>query len=1183
MPESGGQATQSGIFYQNSIAALYLGRLLDQLPRPPAERVVEVRIEAPAEVDDIVVRFADEHREWMQAKLTLRDRGEAWHHVWGALARQKASSQFDVHDRLVIVLGEHAHLAVSLSEICERAASSSDEAEWQGRLSNRHHLLTQKIAEALTRDSMAHARDTFALLQRTRVDIVPVHAVERDFAPHWMPRSDAEPKRVLMALRDMAGGEARRRGIFTAPALRERLLQETEIRVSDPVNWGIAAYRKAIRALARIEVPGTAVSGSADELFIWPSARDHDRSRPADFEDDQPRWFRYAPEFIDLGVFPNSPLSRCIVVAGPGFGKTAMTKAISAKLSSTSYVPAVIPLASLSLSAQGVLEHLTSTVNRAFSVEIDWHRLCEQGLAVILFDGLDEVPSSQRQSLVERINQFAARFPLVPWMLTVRDASALAGPIQAKVVELLPLSDDDIVRFAEAYSRVCRPVDGWDFVRTLDAYPDLRHLTRIPLFLSLLLATHKPGESLPRSRAELIETYLKTHFNPEAFKVSAPDRIDPSSLRRAAEALAFDLLEREEIGATEHAILSVINRVMPADVPSYGVFDKLIRCGILRRQGSIRLEFPFPIVQEYLAARHLLEVRPEELPRRIGDAVKRPWAQTIQFALEAHPTASPLVRGLISQPDDAFYTGLRLIGRCVVNGMRVDAKLRAEIGCRLGSVWRSAPYRIRERVGRLLADGFTQPLLLEVRSNLGERWLLHDGAGEIVDRINDPSLTRDVLAELLDDDLEHLLNLGPLQPAVNRIGDEALRLYGARARRTNAAPNDLKALSCLVGHLSPANVSAETALDLALDENLPIALRLSAFRLGPNPLDDRALELLFRALPSEHWEERVAACRTLAGVDKKNALVFDLLKGDQLTDRGKHDLLSHLKDIYPDESDRLTFVHSALTIPALDSVVRDVLILIAARFGDHKAMEDLVDRLDRLPSDLAGTTISLFGHHRSRPLAIRAIERLSQRSMSSEEVPRFSSDAVIGMTSKYEMDWLDGGAVAPSPPHPARDAFAEIVARWSARNDLNCQQRLRVLTASCQLGSSRAGQSLEAQLTELLRDSAAAWSDHQLGHEISWAFRELQQQRRLLPLSVLKQIVERHNFNSASAAVSMIGAHGTREALNALIEAYSVTEDWALKGIILERLEILSGRFGLTVRPSEVGLSIPAELGTTLQ
>lgn len=111
MAERGGPTTQAGIRYQNSIVALYLGDLL-QLHAPSArEQVSEVRIEAPAEVDDIVVRFGDHHRDWVQVKLSLSATGAAWRKLWSDFYLQSTSIDFCTEDRLVLVIGDHNDLA----------------------------------------------------------------------------------------------------------------------------------------------------------------------------------------------------------------------------------------------------------------------------------------------------------------------------------------------------------------------------------------------------------------------------------------------------------------------------------------------------------------------------------------------------------------------------------------------------------------------------------------------------------------------------------------------------------------------------------------------------------------------------------------------------------------------------------------------------------------------------------------------------------------------------------------------------------------------------------------------------------------------------------------------------------------------------------------------------------------
>src|SRR3546814_11322730 len=107
-----------------------------------------------------------------------------------------------------------------------------------------------------------------------------------------------------------------------------------------------------------------------------------------------------------------------------------------------------------------------------------------------------------------------------------------------------------------------------------------------------------------------------------------------------------------------------------AAVSADRLYDNAILCGLLRRHGCGRLAFPFPIVQEYLAARELGERHGDEIAARAARAAERPWAQAIQFALEQLPDASAIVRALLDRKDDAFASMARLLGCCIINVMR---------------------------------------------------------------------------------------------------------------------------------------------------------------------------------------------------------------------------------------------------------------------------------------------------------------------------------------------------------------------------------------------------------------------------------------------------------------------------------------------------------------------------------
>ena len=482
---SGGATTQDGIFYQNTVAARHLADLLELGPLSPRERVVEVRVEAPSDVDDVVVRFADGHRDWLQAKLRIQTSGDAWHGLWSNLAAQAASAEFGPEDRLVIVMGEHDDTARGLRDLCERAVTAPDETEWRAKLNDRHNKLLLAIERAL-----GCSGDAIELLRRTLVEIAPLEEIERGFERRQLGAAFALPARFLSVLRDIAGGGARRRALFLAAQLRRRLSTEFGIDVVEPAEWGLPAYRSTIERLARIEIPGTGIYGPTHELFVWPRARDYDRARSADFEDDELKWGGSIEQpIVDLQGFPSDALDRCIIVAGPGYGKSALLGAIAARLVRTPYVPILVPLASFATSEVSVLEFLTNNVNRELEIRVEWSRLAEQGLVVLLFDGLDEIPTARRQVVLGRIARFSARHPLVPWLLTVRDPAVLSGPNDARMVELLPLEYSDIVRFTEAMKGRVPGIDGRKFAQRLTSYPDLAQLARIPLFLSMLIAT----------------------------------------------------------------------------------------------------------------------------------------------------------------------------------------------------------------------------------------------------------------------------------------------------------------------------------------------------------------------------------------------------------------------------------------------------------------------------------------------------------------------------------------------------------------------------------------------------------------------------------------------------------------------------------------------------------------------
>ncbi len=239
--ERGGSTTQSGIYYQNSISALYLGRLIDPSERLPREHIISVRAEAPEEVDDTVVTYADEHKLFIQAKENVRENDEAWQKLWRDFKNQFDSSDFKMgEDRLMLVVGTVQNEFHALREICTRASTSENASEFYGRLVEPQKKIVRRLKSLLFGGKTSEKADDdfdendnylLSLLKHIEVEIYTLKYIEDYEVTRHIPLSNRSQSEIFSLLRDKVGGEARRKGTFT----REQLcleLSETSVEIA---------------------------------------------------------------------------------------------------------------------------------------------------------------------------------------------------------------------------------------------------------------------------------------------------------------------------------------------------------------------------------------------------------------------------------------------------------------------------------------------------------------------------------------------------------------------------------------------------------------------------------------------------------------------------------------------------------------------------------------------------------------------------------------------------------------------------------------------------------------------------------------------------------------------------------------------------------------------------------------
>ncbi|WP_152245628.1 hypothetical protein [Xanthomonas sp. LMG 12462] len=1083
--------------------------------------------------------------------MSLQAKGTAWTQLWSAFYSQ-IDSDFTPDDRLELVLGEPSLLATNLRGLAERC-TDSDVSEWKGRLNDDQRGVLSSIERVLARP----VEDLWGIFRSLDVTVLVAEHVERDHVPHWMPLSSVPPARVFRALFEIALEGAAVRASFDGPTLYERLRVDAGIMVENPSNWGSDKYRDTICSLSTIEVPGTSFKQPPGAAYLWPRCVEYRTEHAPDFDDDFASW-RYLGRVNEVEVesFPSADLNALVVVAGPGFGKTTLVHALAKKTALGGLLPVVLSIPKLADSELPIATYLSERINSEFGVGVDWQAAARAGQLVLFLDGLDEVSSERRVLFLERLKVYRSGHPGVPWLLTVRDASALVPPGGAKVVEIASLRDSDLPRYVEFYRPGEHAIASALLTRVF-ARPELAQMVRIPIFLALMLVLHLEEKDLRRS--DLLDSYLEILFRPSEYKVAQLDGLDTEALRRVVEHAAFEALETDNIGISVRQFelhVKAVDQGLRTD----DVRDALVRRGLLRRDGLARLSFPFPIIQEYLASGELLRHHSDQLVQRLSMIVRRPWAQAVQFALERHPTPTAVIEEVLGRPDDVFHTGLRLLGRCLSNGMPASSQHRYMVGERLAELWGGLAWRTNLLVDGIIVDAFSNPLHPLVRARLSERNLIHHGSGRVLAVVRDSELSKEVLEKLLGGRIDSLLNLAEIQSEVDRLGSIAFGMYIRRARCEPRSDAENGAISCLIGHLQRGRVPIEDALSAANDATLALEVRLAARTHAAVPLDYFSENLIRQALAKSGFFSYHAAALAMGNPAVDVRSILRLVKEPSVLAENAPRVLSHLIE-YWFAAGLGERVSELLTTKGAAPWMQVLALQHAVTKGQVGAFDELLSRMPTMSIETMADTIVLLGHVPSRSKAQALVAFLSGRDWSAEERLRLASSLITGLMWRVHRP---GGASAidPIPRHPGRTASVSLLKDWIFRTDYEPWDHLRLVVSGVEIGIPDAIDLLRAALekamvaptTERLNDESAAGR----------ALETLQAHGVGASVEELELIAATATYNLCNSAVGLIARAGSMSAVDALLRLYGRVASDAQKAL-LEALEPLAGRMGLRI------------------
>jgi hypothetical protein len=481
MTERGGPSTQSGIIYQNSIAALYLGRLCDSTPRLNEHAVINVRVEAPTHVDDTVITFRDKHRKFIQAKENIRNNDAAWSKLWKDFESQFWDGDFQKDkDRLLLHVGEVHEDHRALRDIGIRAITSLNHEEWISRLSNAQKSLLSKVSSLF---DPRHSSDEvlFVFFRHFEVEIRPLEDIERDMVPYWIPTSNKSQIELFRLLRDRVGGAGRQRGSFNADDLQLSLAGESE--VSFIIQPGLDELHELVR---------TCGAGLKQHKYCFGNTNVHLK--------------RTVVEAITAWALrPSDGEAKdniAILLDRAGMGKTVVSRDVLLDLEEVGAI--VLAIKADQLSGITTSEELQANLHLPDSVERILRRIAAEDPVVLLIDQIDALSLSlaRDQKALTVILNLVARAQLIPGVRILMSCRTfdfnndprLNNIESGKKFHLTELSDEEITYVIEKLQL--------PYIEYERLSPATKELLRIPLHLDLF--TRAMGEQAAYRSEEVV-------------------------------------------------------------------------------------------------------------------------------------------------------------------------------------------------------------------------------------------------------------------------------------------------------------------------------------------------------------------------------------------------------------------------------------------------------------------------------------------------------------------------------------------------------------------------------------------------------------------------------------------------------------------------------------------------------
>ena len=304
------------------------------------------------------------------------------------------------------------------------------------------------------------------------------------------------------------------------------------------------------------------------------------------------------------------------------------------------------------------------------------HQLLRDGRALILVDGVDELPEPQRRPARDWLAELVDTFPEARYVVTSRPGAAASkwlGRQGFDAAEVQPMSSSDVREFVRHWHAAFRDEPAGQerhaeladcerkLLDALDARRHLRLLATSPLLCAMICALNLDRRTqLPDERMELYSIALdmllkRRDIERQIGKAGA--RLSKTSKMLLLEDLAHRLIRNGWSDAPKDRVAEWIAHQLTS-MPKAGsgdgpaVLSSLIeRSGLVREPVTGRVDFVHRTFQEYLAAH--AAVSDDQIVELINNAHDDQWREVVIMAAgHAQPQQrDELLGGLLARAD----------------------------------------------------------------------------------------------------------------------------------------------------------------------------------------------------------------------------------------------------------------------------------------------------------------------------------------------------------------------------------------------------------------------------------------------------------------------------------------------------------------------------------------------------